>query len=108
MGSGAFSNVYKVGNGQFLKISRAASLEKSLGEELKILKVLEQRTMGSHDIRGYYVTMCARTHHRHAFTFTIHPKYHIQYYYTYTIRIAAISFLSSSELIHSSFVTCAL
>ena len=41
LGSGAFSNVYKVGNGKFLKISRAASLEKSLGEELKILKVLE-------------------------------------------------------------------
>ena len=32
MGSGAFSNaVYKVGNGKFLKISRAASLEKKLG-----------------------------------------------------------------------------
>jgi hypothetical protein len=27
LGSGAFSNVYKVDNGKFLKISRAASLE---------------------------------------------------------------------------------
>ena len=39
LGSGAFSNVYKVGNEKFLKISRAASLEESLGGELKILKV---------------------------------------------------------------------
>jgi len=41
LGSGAFSNVYKVGEGNFLKISRAACLEKSLEEELRILVKLE-------------------------------------------------------------------
>ena len=40
LGSGAFSNVYKVGEGKFLKISRAVSLEKCLGFELRILKKL--------------------------------------------------------------------
>mmetsp|Transcript_9594 Transcript_9594/g.14456 ORF Transcript_9594/g.14456 Transcript_9594/m.14456 type:complete len:99 (+) Transcript_9594:224-520(+) len=44
LGSGAFLNVYKVGDGKFLKISRAASLEKCLGEELQILKVLNDCT----------------------------------------------------------------
>ena len=44
LGSGAFSNVYKVGEGEFLKLSRAASLERSLEEEANILKLLREKT----------------------------------------------------------------
>ena len=40
LGSGAFSNVYKVGTKTFLKIPKAASLEHILEAELKILKLL--------------------------------------------------------------------
>jgi hypothetical protein len=43
LGSGAFSNVYKVGEGEFLKLSRAASLEKSLEEEANILELLQKK-----------------------------------------------------------------
>ena len=88
LGSGAFSNVYKVGNGKFLKISRAASLEKSLGEELKILKVLEQRTMGSHDIRGYYyvctysLSACIHLHNLSKISYSLLLHVH----YTYSSR----------------------
>ena len=86
LGSGAFSNVYKVGNGKFLKISRAASLEKSLGEELKILKVLEQRTMGSHDIRGYYYvctyssSACIHLHNSSKISYSL--LLHVHYTYS--------------------------
>eukprot|EP00978_Attheya_sp_CCMP212_P047444 scaffold421371_cov108-Attheya_sp.AAC.1 len=43
LGSGAFSNVYKIADGKFLKIPRGALLEKSLSEELKILNLLKKK-----------------------------------------------------------------
>jgi hypothetical protein len=52
LGSGAFSNVYKVDEGEFLKLSRAASLEKSLEEEANILQLLQKIEKGKKKCDG--------------------------------------------------------